>query len=149
MNYYIIQNKHGMKMLTNRRFLDHFHSLTKLGEGPWCISQKLKVVESQPNTASCIISTVMDGPHHRVHTEWQRPLSGVHSIMMEKFAQDGECGGGGGACPPLFSISTIHYKVVVYAPAERADTLPLFLLYPYMYSVVRPACCSAVSTWQN
>jgi len=67
MNYYIIQNKHGMKMLTNRRFLDHFHSLTKLGEGPWCISQKLKVVESQPNTASCIISTVMDGPHHRVH----------------------------------------------------------------------------------
>ncbi len=26
--------------------------------------------------------------------------------------------------------------VVVYAPAERALTLPLFLLYPYMYSVV-------------
>jgi hypothetical protein len=26
--------------------------------------------------------------------------------------------------------------VVVYAPAEIADTLPLFLLYPYMYSVV-------------
>ncbi len=24
---------------------------------------------------------------HRVHTEWQRPLSGVHSIMMEKLAQ--------------------------------------------------------------
>jgi hypothetical protein len=24
---------------------------------------------------------------------------------------------------------------VVYAPAERADTLPLFLLYPYMCSV--------------
>jgi hypothetical protein len=23
----------------------------------------------------------------------------------------------------------------VYAPAERADTFPLFLLYPYMYSV--------------
>ncbi len=28
--------------------------------------------------------------HHRVHTEWQRPLSGVHSIIMEKFAQAGE-----------------------------------------------------------
>jgi hypothetical protein len=28
------------------------------------------------------------------------------------------------------------YNVVVYA-AEREDTLPLFLLYPYMYSVVR------------
>jgi hypothetical protein len=24
----------------------------------------------------------------------------------------------------------------MYAPAERADTLPLFLLYPYMYPVV-------------
>jgi hypothetical protein len=24
---------------------------------------------------------------------------------------------------------------VGYAPAERADTLPLFLLYPYMFSV--------------
>jgi hypothetical protein len=23
------------------------------------------------------------------------------------------------------------YKVVVYAPGESADTLPLFLLYPY------------------
>jgi hypothetical protein len=26
-------------------------------------------------------------------------------------------------------------KVVVYAPAERADRLPIFLLYAYMYSV--------------
>jgi hypothetical protein len=38
-------------------------------------------------------------------------------------------------CPPPFTISAITYKVVMYAPAERADTLPLFLLYPYMYSV--------------
>ncbi len=29
---------------------------------------------------------------HTVHTEWQWPLSGVHSIMMEKSAQPGECG---------------------------------------------------------
>ena len=41
----------------------------------------------------------------------------------------------GGARPPPFTLSTITYKVVVYAPAERADTLPLFRLYPYMYSV--------------
>jgi hypothetical protein len=26
---------------------------------------------------------------HRVHTEWQWPLSGVHSTMMEKLAQPG------------------------------------------------------------
>ncbi len=39
---------------------------------------------------------------------------------------------GGGARPPLFTISTITYKVVVYAPAERAESVPLFLLYPYV-----------------
>jgi hypothetical protein len=32
-------------------------------------------------------------------------------------------------------ISTIRNKGGVYAPAERADALPLFLLYSYMYSV--------------
>jgi hypothetical protein len=52
--------------------------------------------------------------------------------MMEKSAQPGE---GGGARPSPFTISTITYKVVVYAPAERADKLPLFLLYPFMSSV--------------
>jgi hypothetical protein len=41
----------------------------------------------------------------------------------------------GGARPSPFIISTITYKFVVYAPAERADTHPLFLLYPYMYFV--------------
>ncbi len=34
-----------------------------------------------------------------------------------------------------YHISTITFKVEVYAPAESADSLPLFLLYPYMYSV--------------
>ncbi len=45
--------------------------------------------------------------------------------------------GWGGARPPPFTISTITYKVVAYPPAERAKTPPppLFLLYPYMYSV--------------
>ncbi len=28
-------------------------------------------------------------PNHRAHTEWQLPLSGVYSIMMEKLAQPG------------------------------------------------------------
>jgi hypothetical protein len=31
--------------------------------------------------------------HHRVHTEWQRPLSGVRFIMMEKLAQSGDIWG--------------------------------------------------------
>jgi hypothetical protein len=54
--------------------------------------------------------------------------------MRVKSAKAGESGG---ERPPPFTISTIMYKVGVYAPAERADTLPPFLLYPYMYSVVR------------
>ncbi len=50
---------------------------------------------------------------------------------MEKSAQPGEAGG---CTPTHFILSTITYKVVVYAPADTADTLPLFL-YPYMNSV--------------
>ncbi len=73
--------------------------------------------------------------NHRVHAEWQRPLSGVHSIMMEKNQTSLVIVGG--ALPPPFTLSTITCKVVVYTPPERADAvpLPLFILYPYMYSV--------------
>jgi hypothetical protein len=39
--------------------------------------------------------------------------------MMEKIAQAVRVGG---EPPPPFTISTITYKVVVYTPAERADT---------------------------
>jgi hypothetical protein len=39
-------------------------------------------------------------------------------------------------CPPPFTISTISIKVLVYTLAERADTLPPFQLYAYMYSLV-------------
>ncbi len=62
--------------------------------------------------------------------------SGVNSVMMEKSAKHG---GVGDARPPPFTISTITYKVVVYALAERADTLHLFLPYPYIYSVGKTA----------
>jgi hypothetical protein len=66
------------------------------------------------------------------YTEWQWPLSGIHSIMIEKSALVVRVGG---ARSTPFTISTIIYKVVVYTPDEKADTLPLFLLYPYMYSL--------------
>ncbi len=94
---------------------------------------------SQPGEPPCWASPLvfgLIGSDHRVHTEWQWPLSGVHSILMVKSTQPAEDKG----CtlhPPPFTLSTITSKVVVYyAPSERADTLPLFLLYPYMYSVV-------------
>ncbi len=86
---------------------------------------------------------------HRVHTEWQLPISGVHLIVKEKFALAGD---GGVARPtPIFTLlpSRTNYKVAVYryAPAERAGTLPVFNLYPYMYSVV--AGCSVRSSWEG
>ncbi len=65
--------------------------------------------------------------------------SRVHSIMMEKLAKADE---GRGACPPPFTLFTITNKVAVYAPAERADTLTLFHLYSYMYSVVLAVLCA-------
>jgi hypothetical protein len=61
--------------------------------------------------------------------------TGVHSIMMDKSALSSE---GGVARPLPFTLVTITYKVAMYAPAERADTLTLFHLYNYMYSVVWP-----------
>jgi hypothetical protein len=48
---------------------------------------------------------------YRGHTKWQRPLSGVHSIIMEKFSHAG-C-----ARVPPFAIFTITYKVAVYTPS--------------------------------
>jgi hypothetical protein len=40
----------------------------------------------------------------RVHTEWQWPLSGIHSIMMEKMVQAGE----GWGCTPTIEIYTLE-----------------------------------------
>jgi hypothetical protein len=57
------------------------------------------------------------------YTEWQRPLSCVH----DKSAR-----------PPPFPLFTFTYKVAVYAPAERANTvhyLCFFSTYT-MYSCV-------------
>ncbi len=70
---------------------------------------------------------------HRVHTERRLPISisGVHPITMEKSALAGEAWAGGAHCRPTpFLPFTITYKVAVYAPAERTDTLSLFHLYP-------------------
>jgi hypothetical protein len=67
------------------------------------------------------------GGGHRVHTERQLPLSGVHSIMMKKSTLAGE---GGGCTPTCFHYIYHHVQSCVYPPAERADTLPLFHLCP-------------------
>jgi len=60
---------------------------------------------------------------------------------MEKLAQAGE---GGGHCKPTpFILFAITYKVSVYAPAQRADTLTVFHLYPYVL------CVAAVAGWRE
>jgi hypothetical protein len=45
--------------------------------------------------------------------------------MMVKSAL---AGAGGGALPPPFTLFTTTYKVAVYGPAEREETLHLFYL---------------------
>ncbi len=45
----------------------------------------------------------------------------------------------GGERPPPLITFTLTSKVAVSAPAEWADTLTLFHLYQYMYSVVETA----------
>jgi hypothetical protein len=51
--------------------------------------------------------------------------------MMEKSALAGE---GVGCTPTPFQPISKTYKVAEYSSAERADTFPLFHLYPIMYS---------------
>jgi hypothetical protein len=70
-------------------------------------------------------------------SEWQLPLFGVHSILMEKLATAGMVGMVGARTPP-FTTFNITYKVAVYSPAKWADTLSLIHRYQYMYSMVMP-----------
>ncbi len=61
------------------------------------------------------------------------PISGVPSIMMEKSAQSGEVGG---CTPTLFHYIYHHIqKCGVRSSWKGKFTLPLFLLYPYIYSM--------------
>jgi hypothetical protein len=92
--------------------------------------------DSMPNHQGLYCSDVS---HQRVH-------SVAIANFWRTFHHDGKISpaelifpsGEGGGCtvhPPPFIRFTITYKVAVYAPTERAVTLPVFHLYPYMYSV--------------
>ncbi len=81
------------------------------------------------------------GPHftlpsmsvlQRVHTGWQWPLSGVHSIMMIKYAQPG--GGGWCTSSPFHSIYHHEQSYGVRSSWEggytpHISTLPLYVLW--------------------
>jgi hypothetical protein len=45
---------------------------------------------------------------------------------------------GGGARRPPFTVFTNMYEVVVHSPAERTDTLSVFLLYSYVLCGAKP-----------
>ncbi len=68
---------------------------------------------------------ISDWHEHRVHTELQSPLSGAHSLVMEKLAQFGESGG---VCPPSFTISTIRTKFWCTVQLRRQHTTPISTL---------------------
>ncbi len=72
---------------------------------------------------------------HRVHTEWQRPLSGVYSIMMETLAQAGE---GGGCTPTPFHCIYHHVQSCGVRSSWEGRYTPPISTLPYMYSVEEP-----------
>jgi hypothetical protein len=65
------------------------------------------------------------------YTEWQRPLSGVHSIMMEKWAQAGEEGGGVHAHHPFHYIYHHVQSCGVRSRWEGRYTPPVSTLPQY------------------
>ena len=100
--------------------------------------------------------------NHRVpvhtHTEWQWPLSGVHSIMMEKLAQAGEGGGGGvHAHPPslylpsrtmLWCIGTLQLRGQIgYNPP--ISTLPLYVLCDHTFRCLKVRYGRYGTFWQS
>jgi hypothetical protein len=71
-------------------------------------------------------------PPHRVYTEWQQPLSGVHPIKMEILAHASD---GGEAHPPPFQYIYHHVQSCSVRSSWEGryiPTFPLFHLNPYV-----------------
>ena len=67
-----------------------------------------------------------------VQREAQSTHRGAIANFWRAFYDDGKispAGEDGGERTPHFTVVTIMSEVAVYAPAERADTLPVFHLY--------------------
>jgi hypothetical protein len=117
---------------------------------------------NQPCGPPCWANTLafgLIGSDHRVHTEWQWPLPGVHSIMMEKSAQPAEDKGCTLHAPSPFH-SIYHHKQSCGVPSSwegrytpPISPLPLYVdsggdsmllkgvnVYPKNYSRVRRGC---------
>jgi hypothetical protein len=73
------------------------------------------------------VCTKFNIQHHRVHTEWKWPLSGVHSIMVEKLAQPGE-GGGVHARPLSLYLPQSKYR-------GRVEIAGVYIFCPLSWGV--------------
>ncbi len=106
--------------------------LTNFGRGEWSVWGCLWICWSVERLQGYSVHTPK--ANSTEYTEWQRPLSGVNSIMMVKSAQPG-VDGGGGARPPPFTIVTITYKVAVRFSRAGRKTPTISSLPLCMYSV--------------
>ncbi len=92
------------------------------------ITLALPTISCRPTTVNaipCQHASSMSS-YHRVHTKWQGPLSGVHSITMEKLAQPGE---GGGSTPnPFYYIYHHVHSCGVRSSWEDIYTTPISTL---------------------
>jgi hypothetical protein len=104
-------------VLYNRRIWTHHTSASILHEKN---NQTWKIGEQY--TRSCVV-----GGGHRVLTEWQWPLSGIYSIMMERSALAGV---GGGVCTPTPFHSFYHHvqSCSVRSSWEGRYTPPIFFI---------------------
>ncbi len=94
-------------------------------EGLWPIRVPDHAFLAWRSSGRCFVY-ISNRSAHRVHTERQRPLSGVHSIMMEKLAQ---VGGVGGCKPtPFHSILPsrvfLCWRMYCIQWARRLEGLP-------------------------
>ncbi len=90
---------------------------------------RLQSTQRVPPTRSQITSQPTEYP------EWQRPLSGVHSIMMEKLAQAGE--DRGVHAHPL-SLYHHHVQSCGVCSSWEGRCTPTISTLPLMYSVSPP-----------
>jgi hypothetical protein len=71
-------------------------------------------------------------PHFQGHISGLFFLDSLLDSSVHRVRTIAQAGEGGVARPPPFTIFTVTYKVAVYDPTKRADTLPVFHLYPYV-----------------
>jgi len=129
------------------------HLLASLISSCWEIAVVLNrksILKSQQSSrfADFFYPCRLSGSRRSNALDSQWPLSGVHSIMMEKSAQPGVDGG----CTPTLFHYIYHYvqSCSVLSSWEGIYTPPtVFLLYTFMYSVLGATPPPSYTTFQQ